>query len=664
MNNPVHHKTHKPLLLLTFIVFIVQLSIYQAHPGMPPCGTNDAPGETVCTATPICNLNGYCGQTSTSYAADSWPELATTFQNCTSNGWDYGTIENNSFLSFVASSSNISFDTYVYNCAGLGTGGIQLMLFSADNCSSGPVTAYTCALEFQEQSTPHNLAATGLTPGNTYYIMIDGYAGKQCDYTFVATEGVAMPSVEITPGPSVNLCQGESVEVTASGGSGTYTWNADPALSATTGATVTITPPTTVGAYTYVVQSSGGTTFCPENSSDTLTVNVTDCGTCNVGLSLTSTDCNAANNTYDATVSIAFANQPTTGDLILTACDGSTQTIPVASLGTSSYTATIPNLSLATANCQVVASFSATPDCADTLVITPSAAQTPTFTNPGPLCVGQAYTLPTTSDNGITGTWAPAYNANQTTTYTFTPTGNDCATTATMTITITNEITPTFTNPGPMCVGQTYTLPTTSDNGITGTWTPAYNANQTTTYTFTPTSSTCATTATMTIDVVNEIVPTFDPITPICLGTDYALPTTSTNGVVGTWSPAINNTQTTTYTFTPTSSSCAVSTTLVVETDETLCPEQPFIELPNVFTPNGDNVNETYILTLKGIESIEYWIVNRWGEMVYHSTSLTDFWNGKTKGGSSAEGVYFIKYKAKGVNQQELSGQTFFHLER
>jgi gliding motility-associated-like protein len=47
-------------------------------------------------------------------------------------------------------------------------------------------------------------------------------------------------------------------------------------------------------------------------------------------------------------------------------------------------------------------------------------------------------------------------------------------------------------------------------------------------------------------------LPTFDPIAAICSGGQLnPLPTTSTNGVTGTWSPALNNTQTTTYTFTP-----------------------------------------------------------------------------------------------------------------
>ena len=44
--------------------------------------------------------------------------------------------------------------------------------------------------------------------------------------------------------------------------------------------------------------------------------------------------------------------------------------------------------------------------------------------------------LPTTSTNGITGTWAPALNNTATTTYTFTPAAGQCATTATLTITV------------------------------------------------------------------------------------------------------------------------------------------------------------------------------------------------------------------------------------
>ena len=134
---------------------------------------------------------------------------------------------------------------------------------------------------------------------------------------------------------------------------------------------------------------------------------------------------------------------------------------------------------------------------------------TPTFSPVAAICSGAALTaLPTTSLNGITGTWAPALNNTATTTYTFTPTAGLCATTATLTITVTPNIAPTFTPVAAICSGAALTaLPTTSLNGITGTWAPALNNTATTTYTFTPTAGLCATTATLTITVNPKPVP-------------------------------------------------------------------------------------------------------------------------------------------------------------
>src|SRR5687768_1521821 len=137
------------------------------------------------------------------------------------------------------------------------------------------------------------------------------------------------------------------------------------------------------------------------------------------------------------------------------------------------------------------------------MTITVNANVTQTFTQVAPICSGDALSaLPTTSNNGITGTWAPALNNTATTTYTFTPAAGQCATTATMTITVNPNVTPTFTQVAPICSGDALSaLPTTSNNGITGTWAPALNNTATTTYTFTPAAGQCATTASMTITV-------------------------------------------------------------------------------------------------------------------------------------------------------------------
>ena len=54
----------------------------------------------------------------------------------------------------------------------------------------------------------------------------------------------------------------------------------------------------------------------------------------------------------------------------------------------------------------------------------------------------------------ITGTWSPALNNTATTTYTFTPTAGQCATTTTLTIVVNPNITPTFNAVAPICSGN------------------------------------------------------------------------------------------------------------------------------------------------------------------------------------------------------------------
>ena len=188
--------------------------------------------------------------------------------------------------------------------------------------------------------------------------------------------------------------------------------------------------------------------------------------------------------------------------------------------------------------------------------VTVNPATVPTFTAVGPYCSGAAMpALPLTSNNSIAGTWSPAINNTATTPYTFAPTSTaapTCATTAPLTITITPNTTPTFTAVGPYCSGEVIPdLPTTSNNGITGTWTPAINNTTTTTYTFTPTSPatpTCATTASLTI-IINPLpVITINTTNESCVGANDgtasvdAQGSSSTGGTVSLLSYCASNT--------------------------------------------------------------------------------------------------------------------------
>ncbi|AEA42113.1 T9SS C-terminal target domain-containing protein [Fluviicola taffensis] len=270
-------------LIYLFIFILVSISGY----GQPPCGSNPAAGNTCATATPICELNGYCGNTSSSYTPDAWGSAGAPFgcgflglSSCPGTGLIgafCGSLENDSYLSFVASSSSVSIDVWVYNST-YGDG-IQIMIFSG--ACGGNITSYYCD-QLTPSASAQTVSATGLTPGNTYYILIDGFAGDVCDYTFAASSssGISIP-VDVTPVTST-ICAGQSVTLTATGGNGTYNWNASPNLSGTTGAVVTATPPSTPGTYTYTVNSSGGNPMCPSATMATASITVNSCGGCTV----------------------------------------------------------------------------------------------------------------------------------------------------------------------------------------------------------------------------------------------------------------------------------------------------------------------------------------------------------------------------------------------
>ncbi|MCH1479749.1 MAG: hypothetical protein L7U23_06600, partial [Crocinitomicaceae bacterium] len=139
---------------------------------------------------------------------------------------------------------------------------------------------------------------------------------------------------------------------------------------------------------------------------------------------------------------------------------------------------------------------------------------------------------------------------------------------------------PTFSPIADICSGDALSLPVTSTNSISGTWSPAVNNTATTNYTFTPNAGQCATTQGLTVNVNQEVGPIFTQVLATCTGDAIVLPSTSTNSIVGSWSPAINNTATTTYTFTPDPGQCASDETMTVDvTPETIPSFSPIADI-------------------------------------------------------------------------------------
>ena len=86
--------------------------------------------------------------------------------------------------------------------------------------------------------------------------------------------------------------------------------------------------------------------------------------------------------------------------------------------------------------------------------------------------------------------------------------------------------------------------------------------------------------------------------------------------------------------------------------------DKPDLEvfIPNVFTPNGDDINDKFEISIKDGILVEGYIFNRWGEIVNTFAKGETTWDGTTRRGDQCpDGVYtyLIKVEAKGeVNHQ------------
>ena len=204
------------------------------------------------------------------------------------------------------------------------------------------------------------------------------------------------------------------------------------------------------------------------------------------------------------------------------------------------------------------------PECAGTYTLNVTIEQPvdPVFTLTDTYCAGDATDpLPGTSDNGIGGTWNPtAIDNTSSGSYIFTPGPAECATPFQLDVTITPPTTPTFSFQSTYCAGATTdALPATSDEGITGTWDATTIDNTASaTYTFTPDAGECAVSTTETVTITDPVDPTFSVQTTYCAGAMVdALPSTSDNGIAGSWSPtAIDNSASGSYIFTSDAGEC------------------------------------------------------------------------------------------------------------
>lgn len=83
--------------------------------------------------------------------------------------------------------------------------------------------------------------------------------------------------------------------------------------------------------------------------------------------------------------------------------------------------------------------------------------------------------------------------------------------------------------------------------------------------------------------------------------------------------------------------------------------KKPFLDMPNVFTPNGDGKNDGFWpLKFGNMNKVNLKIINRWGQLIFETENLKDGWCG----GEHPAGTYYwtIDYTGEGCIQGNQKG--------
>lgn len=87
--------------------------------------------------------------------------------------------------------------------------------------------------------------------------------------------------------------------------------------------------------------------------------------------------------------------------------------------------------------------------------------------------------------------------------------------------------------------------------------------------------------------------------------------------------------------------------------------------VPNVFTPNGDGVNDEFIILSIAVKDLELFIYNRWGQIVYSFSGTKAKWDGKSNNSQDVPaGTYFYIVTANGLDGAVIKKNGYVTLIR
>jgi gliding motility-associated-like protein len=90
-----------------------------------------------------------------------------------------------------------------------------------------------------------------------------------------------------------------------------------------------------------------------------------------------------------------------------------------------------------------------------------------------------------------------------------------------------------------------------------------------------------------------------------------------------------------------------------------------YLQIPNVFTPNGDQLNDTFFPKFRFVRNLQLQVMNLWGELIYRSQGQEDpGWDGFVSGQKAPEGVYVYTLRYQVPDGSTITSSSTFFLAR
>jgi len=89
----------------------------------------------------------------------------------------------------------------------------------------------------------------------------------------------------------------------------------------------------------------------------------------------------------------------------------------------------------------------------------------------------------------------------------------------------------------------------------------------------------------------------------------------------------------------------------------TVLNEESTLYVPNAFTPNGDSINDIFLVGATNIKEFNIIIFDRWGLKMFESSDIKVGWDGTVNGKIVADGTYFHLIYARDIDNKEIRKQ-------